>query len=55
MSDIKRTINERFTSASNSSNLKVETRLRGDADMMIAAGWSGGRGMLGSLADAAAG
>ncbi|MEY4415384.1 MAG: hypothetical protein RIQ53_2677 [Pseudomonadota bacterium] len=33
------TIAERYSAATESSNLKVEARRRGDADMLIAAGW----------------
>lgn len=33
------TIGERYSSAMESSNLKLETEKRGDVDLMIAAGW----------------
>lgn len=36
----KPNVDERYTRASNSSNLSVEERVTGDADMIIAAGWS---------------
>lgn len=39
----KRGIEEAYTSAGNSSDLRVEADLRGDADLIIAAGWSPSR------------
>lgn len=35
-----RTVEEAYTSATNSSDLRVEADRRGDADVLIAAGWS---------------
>lgn len=41
--DERRGIEEAYTSAGNSSDLRVEADLRGDADLIIAAGWSPSR------------
>lgn len=41
--DDRPTIEEAYTSANTSSNLRVEADKRGDADLLIAAGWSGSR------------
>lgn len=37
------TVDEKYTSATHSSNMKVQAERRGDADVMIAAGWSPSR------------
>jgi hypothetical protein len=39
----KRDIEEAYTSAGNSSDLRVEADIRSDADLLIAAGWSDSR------------
>jgi hypothetical protein len=36
-------IDEQYTSATNTSNMRVEADRRGDADLVIAAGWSNSR------------
>jgi hypothetical protein len=41
--DTTRTIEEAYCSAANSSDLRVEADRRGDADILIAAGWTPGR------------
>lgn len=41
--DEKRGIEEAYTSAMSTSNLRVEADRRGDADIIIASGWSQGR------------
>ena len=41
MSNDPVTIGERYSSATDSSNLRVTSERRGDADMLIAAGWLG--------------
>lgn len=33
------TVEERYTTATHTSNMRVEADKRGDADLMIAAGW----------------
>jgi hypothetical protein len=38
-----------YSRAISSSNLKVEARIRGDADYLIASGWAGGGSSLASL------
>ncbi|QHJ00101.1 hypothetical protein GT347_20220 [Xylophilus rhododendri] len=43
LNDEKRTTEEAYTSATMSSNLRVEADRRGDADILIAAGWSKSR------------
>ena len=43
MSDDVMTIEEHYTSATHSSNLRVQADCRGDADVMISAGWSHSR------------
>lgn len=40
LNDERRTIEETYCSATTSSNLRVEADRRGDADVLIAAGWS---------------
>ena len=40
LNDEKRTVEEAYCSATQSSNLRVEADRRGDADILIAAGWS---------------
>ena len=40
LNDEARTVEESYTSATNSSDLRVEADRRGDADVLIAAGWS---------------
>ena len=39
------TIGERYRKATNTSNLKVEARRSGDADLLIAAGWADSLGI----------
>lgn len=41
--DCQPNIEERYTSANNTSNLRVEAERPGDADLLIAAGWSRSR------------
>jgi hypothetical protein len=41
--DEARTLEEAYTSATNSSNLRVEAEKRGDADLLIASAWSQSR------------
>lgn len=48
LNDDRRTIEEAYTSAGNSSDLRVQAERRGDADVLIAAGWT--PGILGSAA-----
>jgi hypothetical protein len=43
LNDEKRGVEEAYTSAGNTSDLRVEADLRGDADLIIAAGWSDSR------------
>jgi hypothetical protein len=43
LNDEKRGVEEAYTAAGNSSDLRVEADLRGDADLIIAAGWSESR------------
>lgn len=43
MTEDRRGIEEAFTSASNSSDMRVEADQKGDADLIIAAGWSPSR------------
>lgn len=43
MNEDRRGIEEAFTAASNSSDMRVEADHRGDADLIIAAGWSPSR------------
>lgn len=43
LTEEKRGIEEAYTSAGNSSDMRVEAEVRGDADMIIAAGWSPSR------------
>jgi len=40
LNDEKRCVEETYTSAGNSSDLRVEAEVRSDADVLIAAGWS---------------
>lgn len=42
MNDTPRTVDERYQSAANTSDLRVRADRRGDADVLIAAGMSGG-------------
>lgn len=41
--DLPPGVEERYTAAGNTSDLRVEADIRGDADLMIAAGWSPSR------------
>jgi len=43
MTDDAISIDEKYTSATHSSNMRVQSERRGDADVMIAAGWSPSR------------
>jgi len=43
MPDDAMTIDERYTTATHTSNMRVQADKRGDADLMIAAGWSPSR------------
>lgn len=43
LNDEKRGIEEAYTSAANSSDLRVEAEVRSDAELLIAAGWSDSR------------
>jgi hypothetical protein len=43
LNDEKRGVEEAYTSAGNSSDLRVEAEVRTDADIIIAAGWSESR------------